>query len=363
MRHIASLFFVVSAALAAAQSGPSLKIGSAAPPIQVAQWMKGDPVKEFKPGQVYVVEFWATWCGPCKVSIPHLTELQKKYGSKVVFTGVSVWEQEPGKTDTAYLKTVADFVKEQGDGMGYTVAADGPEGTMARTWMEASGQDGIPAAFIVDGSGKVAWIGHPMGDLDEVLGQVLAGTYDSAAAAKAAEEEAAKQAEMAALMTPIQQALEAGDFKRAIDLMDKAMAEKPDTVAMLGMTKFSILLQMDPKKGVAYAQELADGPMAKDSMALNQIAWTMVDPEEEHEGLDWAVAARIAEKASKLENDQDANIMDTWALATFKTGDAKKAYELQKKAVELAKKDPEYPADSLKDLEARLEQFKKAAGG
>ena len=57
-------------------------VGDPAPRLQVDRFVKGAPVKDFKQGQVYVVEFWATWCRPCKESIPHITELQKKYGSK-----------------------------------------------------------------------------------------------------------------------------------------------------------------------------------------------------------------------------------------------------------------------------------------
>jgi len=69
--------------------GPTLKPGDAAPALQVKQWVKGDAVKGFAKDKIYVVEFWATWCGPCKASIPHLTELAKSH-KDVTFVGVSV---------------------------------------------------------------------------------------------------------------------------------------------------------------------------------------------------------------------------------------------------------------------------------
>src|SRR5262249_55752858 len=71
----------------------SLGIGDPAPKLEVKSFVKGEPVKEFEPGKNYVVEFWATWCGPCKATIPHLTELQKKH-PEVAFIGVSIWEED-----------------------------------------------------------------------------------------------------------------------------------------------------------------------------------------------------------------------------------------------------------------------------
>ena len=111
-----------------------------------------------------------------------------KYKGKVNFTGVSVWEVKDAK-DNSYIDKVAEFVNDMGDKMDYNVAADGFERTMAKTWMEAAGQNGIPAAFVIDKSGKIVWIGHPMGGLDKVLDEVIAGTYDVKKAAELAEKQ------------------------------------------------------------------------------------------------------------------------------------------------------------------------------
>ena len=96
-----------------------LKVGDAAPEIKVAKWVKGSAVKSFEKGKVYVVEFWATWCGPCRTSIPHLTEMAKKFKDKATFTGVSVWERGED-----IEKQVTDFVENMGEKMDYNVALD-----------------------------------------------------------------------------------------------------------------------------------------------------------------------------------------------------------------------------------------------
>src|SRR5687768_13509035 len=92
----------------------SVKVGSPAPALKVVKWVKGKPIKNFEKGKVYVVEFWATWCGPCKDSIPHITEMAKKYKGKAEFIGVSVWEtaSDKGKTQDHYNNKVAKFVKD-----------------------------------------------------------------------------------------------------------------------------------------------------------------------------------------------------------------------------------------------------------
>jgi thiol-disulfide isomerase/thioredoxin len=140
---------------------PTLKVGSAAPSIQISDWVKGSPVKGFEKGKVYVVEFWATWCPPCRDSIPHLTELQKKHKG-ITVVGVAGSERK-GKDGDDRLQKLKEFVSKQAGKMDYTVGYDADR-KMVKDWMAASGQKGIPCAFIVGGDGKIAWIGNPLDD-------------------------------------------------------------------------------------------------------------------------------------------------------------------------------------------------------
>ena len=74
----------LSASLALKAQAGDLKLGDPAPMLKVSKFVKGSAVQRFQPGKLYVVEFWATWCGPCRVSIPHLTEMAKKYKRRSV---------------------------------------------------------------------------------------------------------------------------------------------------------------------------------------------------------------------------------------------------------------------------------------
>ncbi|HLJ54210.1 MAG TPA: redoxin domain-containing protein [Chthonomonadaceae bacterium] len=347
----------LAASLSVGAKAGELKLGDSAPTLKVSKFVKGDPVTKFQHGKIYVVEFWATWCGPCRTSIPHLTEMAKKYKS-VQFVGVSVWENKQAD--------VAPFVKEMGDKMGYTVAMDdvpagktGNEGYMAENWMSAAHQDGIPTAFVIDKDTKVAWIGHPMG-IDEPLGKIVAGSWDIKAESAKFAKEQANQKKLMALNEKIGKSLQSKDFTAALATVNDAIAEDPSLEEAAGLFKWAMLKQLDRTADAnTYLGRLVDTVFKDNAMQLNQVAWSIVDPDSPKKPAEAEakVALRAAIRADELTKSKDAAIGDTLAAAYHAAGDNAKAIATQEHVLALAK-GTELEKDA--SLKAHLDLYKKS---
>jgi thiol-disulfide isomerase/thioredoxin len=348
---------LLAVGLAGFATAEGLGVGDPAPKLEVKEFVKGDAVKDFDKGKIYVVEFWATWCGPCRVSIPHLTELQKK-NKDVVFIGVSVWEQDQSK--------VKPFVEQMGDKMEYRVAVDdvasgdkGNDGKMAKHWMTAAEQNGIPAAFIVNGDGKIAWIGHPL-SMEKPLEQITSGKWDLQTAAADFKKAKVQEAKMREAFAKVQKALGSGDTKEVLTVLDSVFKDEPSLEAQLGMFKLQTMVKAGEKeKMVEYGNHFIDDVLKDDADKLNAFAWTLVEkPGDKTDPKLLQLGLKAAKRADDLVKGKRADIADTLAKAFFETGDAAKALETQDRAVKLA---PGTQFEKDPGLKERLEQYKKAA--
>ena len=124
-----------------------------APELVVEKWLTKEPDRK---GKFVLVDFWATWCPPCRKAIPELNALHKKFGDKLVVIGLS---DEPEAK-------VKGMTTPQID---YSVAID----TKGRT-KTAVGVTGIPHVMLIDPQGIVRWEGFPFLNGSELTEQVVA---------------------------------------------------------------------------------------------------------------------------------------------------------------------------------------------
>jgi thiol-disulfide isomerase/thioredoxin len=347
-----------------------LTIGSKAPKIDIEHWVqngegKFSKVESFEAGKVYIIEFWATWCGPCVQSMPHLVELQKQYGERGVQL-ISVSDEDLDTVDAFLERNVPPSLLQKlnlnsedasGDAgpktfrdltKSYCLTTD-PDGSVNEDYMQASGQMGIPTAFIVGKDGLIEWIGHPM-EMDKPLAAVVDGTWDREGYKKIL----ARRQQVEGEMMKIFGKYEEGDFEGALKGIDNVLMLIDDDEEMragLTMMKLQLTLETNPADATAIFKSML--PSLKDSQMLNEVAWSVVEAVEEGKDVPGdliAVAREAAEKAVKLDPNNGA-VLDTLAHLVYFQGDLDKAIEIQTKA---AKLEP-----GVDEIESFLERLKK----
>ena len=335
-------------------AGTTLTIGDPAPDIDIAHWIKGvevdsetgfSPLTSFEDGRVYVLEFWATWCGPCKKSMPHLSKLQEKYQDYATIIGVS---DEPLATVVPFL-----FEKDKYDGIvnndrtRYTLCTD-PDESVKQDYFRAAGQRGIPTAFIIGKDQKIEWIGHPT-FMDEPLDAVVFDTWDRAAFKTTFEREAAFQAALAT-------ANKEKDWSTKLDLLSEALDAEPDNVD-LQFQMFNLLLTRFDRPSQTYALGRAIAERSwDDANRLNGIAWMIAGSDKvKSPNLDFAL--KMAIRANDLTDSNDPAILDTLARVHYEKGDLETAVEWQRKAADAA------GDNKMGDgIRTTLEAYEKEAG-
>jgi thiol-disulfide isomerase/thioredoxin len=360
---------LVALSFTGAAAAADLDVGSPAPPLNIEKWIAGEPVvlADGKDKNIYVVEFWATWCGPCVRTIPHMTKLAKtfeKQGVKII--GVSI-DGENTRSN------VEPFVKKMGKKMDYTVAldrlpaeedakpedkkdgdkdkeAEGKEPakpkkdlTTSQQYLEAAGAEGIPHAFVVGKDGKIAWHGHPMNGLDRKLAE-LVGDKDYAERAKKIDQ----------IREKIGAAFEEEKFDEALAGIEELQKVEPND--SLYRIRYHVLLVR--KKDVPAAALIGARILKEvdDAEALNEFSWGILTDEELEGVRDTKLALDVAKKANDLTGGKDWSIVDTYARALFETGDKKAALAEQKKSLALAE-EAKVDKETMGNLKESLERY------
>jgi thiol-disulfide isomerase/thioredoxin len=330
---------------------PTLKVGDAPPQLKVSKWLQGSAVRAFDPGKTYVVEFWATWCGPCIMMMPHMGELQAEYKDKGV-TIIGFSAKDPRNT----ADKVAEFVAKRGPKLGYTFAYGDNRDTY-EAWMEAAHQNGIPCSFVINPKGKIAYIGHPL-FLGMVLPKVVDGSWNPEHGA--IETEAAEK-DLNAVFGKV------GDANAETGL--KAISEfeqkRPELAKLPFFIGPKIMLLIKAKK-IDEAKTLADAVLAKaldqeDAGSLRTVASIGQFPGAKEQKALIDDSLQASDALLKISGDKDLGALITAVQANFAAGNKAKAKELAQKTRAAA---AELPKPVQAQIDRMLQKFedKKDAG-
>ena len=302
--------FAGMAVLAASPAAIALEVGDPAPDIAVTKWVSKTPVTlASAKGKLLVVEFWATWCGPCKMTIPHLNTLHAKYQDKqVVFAGITR-EKEA---------IVLPFIKETP--MHYHVGIDG-ETTTHAAYMK--GVPGIPHAVVVDGTGKVAWQGHPMGGMDAVIEQLLAGTFDPQRAKT-----------LASLRQKLQAAYRSRSIEKVLAVLDETIQAVPDDPEAYRAKRRLLIRQKKHDEADALLLAMTKA-CATDADVVAEVA-TVLATRPDLERRNMPQALTLAHQAVTLTEGKDADTLAVLARVHYELGHLATALATAEKAVAVA---------------------------
>lgn len=372
--------------------GAALSIGSKAPDLHIQHWISDgngqyESVTRFRPGKIYVLEFWATWCVPCIKTMPHLAALQQEYSDKIQVISVTrenldtvdrflnrefkspsklhdELKEQLGKQFDRVSEKEADASTnaEHGDTKPtyrdltsvYCLTSD-PDESTSNDYMVAAGQTGIPCAFLIGTTGKIEWIGHPM-LIDEPLDEVLQGTWDREAFGRSFR--STQQADR--LESQVVRWMRKGRVKQALELVEKGLADSSlsENHDRFHTLKLQILVNSEDheEQAVAYLKERLADP-TQNASAANDLAWTIYQYADAGRFEDDDVTQQALELAqSKVENSGETKpyLLDTVAHLLFIRGNIDDAIVAQRQAVAMSKSEGD--EDMVEFLQELLEQ-------
>lgn len=307
------------------------KIGQPAPEFKAGRWIKKGPVTKLETGQIYVIEFWATWCGPCIAAMPHLSELAHKHAGKVTMVGVNILEHSTGEKAE---RNVDRFIEQKGQEVDYNVCRDTADDYLKKNWFDATRSPGIPETVVVDAQGKIAWIGHPI-KLDAVLDDLLAGRFDYEKSATEHTKATSNNEGMMKVFTEYGEAMKAKDWAKAVAIVD----DHPEQANNMWLMRFMALLHLDPAQALVQAKEAGTKKERSAGSLLTAIARADDLPRELY----------LYANETMGRNPQTYDFTQL-AMLAWRLGDSAKAVEYQLKFKDFMMNRPERPTPEIVEM-------------
>jgi tetratricopeptide (TPR) repeat protein len=275
-----------------------------------------------------------------------LTELQKKYSGRVKVISIDVWEQDAARAD--------QFVAKQGVRMNYAIAQDLVpagrtfyEGKFAKTWIEGAGKYsvGIPLAYIVDGNGMIAWIGHPT-ELDRPLEQIVAGAWDLAGAKANYDAEMKESLISEPFKVAFYESERSQNWKGVIGASESLLQLDSDKYAEWAGRGFAVVYSEGKMPGLAmsFAKKAIQESYKSEPRVLAVLALSLARTGSAPHSPEIALAQEAANTAYRFVKGEKAFAMAAVARVLFAKGEKEKAIELQRRALDKAV-DPDEKAD------------------
>ncbi len=299
---------------------PAPRVGRVAPPVQYGEWLQGDPLPGLEPGRATVLDFWASWCGPCIQVMPHLQQVAGEFAGRATVVGVTVIDDR---------NPVAAVVQRLGAAKSGRYAVR--YATIDRATQDAYGITAFPTAVVVGPDGRIAYIGSPL-LVDEVLDRVLAGSWQGKASATELEE-----------LSDSLGAIYARSEKKPAAALDELAAFEtahPATAGRAGfrVAKVSVLVaagRFDAAK--ALTEELLPTlAERKDGRHLDNLRAVWVNPKTNPGKTHAGLAVRVAEGLAAVEGTDDPAVLARLADAHLFAGDKDKARDMADKALAAA---------------------------
>lgn len=334
-----------------AEDRPRLMVGDQAPPLDVEEWIKGEGVRSVKPGQVYLVVFFGSWCGACHEAMPAISVLQEKYGGRVRVLAISI--REGGPNDADYTdqtrERVRGFVARNADRMRFAVGYDGGAKHCRTAWTDAAEHSGVPTAFIVDGTGQIAHIAHPTSvKIGQVLDALLAGTFDMV---RAREQYATRMREDREFKRA-RQLFDEGKVDDALRALDALAERSPSWAPTASFEKYQNLVQSKRyEEALREAGATLDTHQMRSLGGLSVLTSTLLALPPEFSPRAHALALRAAHRAVEMNHQNYPGPLADLAGVYWALGKRDEAIAWQRKAVDAA------PSEWRKNFEPKLREY------